>query len=326
VNILVTGGAGYIGAHCCKELAARGFQPVVYDNLVTGHREHVRWGPFFKGDVGDAAGLDAVCAAFKFDAALHLAAYIEVGESVADPLKYYGNNVAGALQLVRALVRHGIRRVVFSSSAAVYGTPSEVPIDEKHATRPLNPYGRTKWMVEHILADCEQAYGLRWMALRYFNAAGADSEAQIGEWHDPESHLIPRVLEAAWDGGRPVQVYGTDYSTPDGSCIRDYIHVTDLARAHALAIEALLAGSSGGAFNLGQGRGCSVLEVLHETVRITGRQFPIQTAPRRRGDPPILIASNRKARDLLGWVPEQSSLENIIASAWKWHQKMKAPG
>jgi UDP-glucose-4-epimerase GalE len=325
VNVLVTGGAGYIGAHCCKELAARGFQPVVYDSLVTGHREFVRWGPLFEGDIGDAAGLDAVCRTFKIDAALHFAAFIEVGESVADPLKYYGNNLAGALQLVRALVRHGIRRVVFSSSAAVYGAPREVPIDETHPTLPLSPYGRTKLMVEQLLTDCEQAYGLRCMALRYFNAAGADPEAQIGEWHDPESHLIPRVLDAAKNGERPIQVYGTDYPTPDGSCIRDYIHVADLARAHALAIEALLDGSPGGAFNLGQGKGYSVLEVLREAARITGRKLTVQTGPRRPGDPPVLIASNWKARDMLGWVPEQSSLDDIIASAWKWHQKMRGP-
>ena len=325
MNVLVTGGAGYIGAHCCKELAARGFQPVVYDNLVTGHREFVRWGPLVEGDIGDAAGLDTVCRTFKIDAALHFAAFIEVGESVADPLKYYGNNLVGALQLVQALVRRGIRHVVFSSSAAVYGTPHEVPIDETHATLPLSPYGRTKLMVEQLLTDCEQAYGLRCMALRYFNAAGADPEAQIGEWHDPESHLIPRVLESAKNGERPIQVYGTDYPTPDGSCIRDYIHVADLARAHALAIEALLDGSPGGAFNLGQGKGYSVLEVLREAARITGRKLPVQTGPRRPGDPPVLIASNRKARDMLGWVPEQSSLDNIIASAWKWHQKMRGP-
>jgi UDP-glucose-4-epimerase GalE len=326
VNVLVTGGAGYIGAHCCKELAGRGFQPVVYDNLATGHREHVRWGPLFEGDIGDAAGLDAVCTAFRFDAALHFAAFIEVGESVADPLKYYANNVAGALQVIRALVRHGIRRVVFSSSAAVYGAPTQVPIDEAHATRPLNPYGRTKLMVEHMLADCEPACGLRWMALRYFNAAGADPGAQIGEWHDPESHLIPRVLEAARHGDSPVQVYGTDYPTHDGSCIRDYIHVADLARAHALAVESLLAGGSGGAFNLGQGRGYSVLEVLREAARVTGRHVPVHAGPRRPGDPPVLIASNRKAREVLGWVPEQSDLESIIASAWKWHCRLKAQG
>ena len=323
MNILVTGGAGYIGAHCCQELAARGFQPVVYDNLVTGHREHVRWGEFFEGDIGAAARLDAVCARFRIEAAMHFAAFIEVGESVTDPLKYYANNVAGTLQLVRALVRHGIRHLVFSSSAAVYGTPRQVPIDENHPTRPLSPYGRTKLMVETMLADCEEAHDLHWMALRYFNAAGADPAAQIGEWHEPESHLIPRILASARDGERPVQVYGTDYPTPDGSCIRDYIHVADLARAHVLALEKLMAGSSGGAFNLGQGRGYSVMEVLRCAAQVTGRQFPIRTGPRRPGDPPVLIASNQKARDVLGWVPEQSSLENIIASAWKWHCKMK---
>jgi UDP-glucose-4-epimerase GalE len=323
MNILVTGGAGYIGAHCCQELALRGFHPVVYDNLATGHREHVRWGEFFEGDIGDEACLDEVCARYRIAAVMHFAAFIEVGESVADPLKYYANNLAGSLQLIRALARHDIRHIVFSSSAAVYGTPRQVPIDEEHPTQPLSPYGRTKLMVERMLADCETAYGLRWMALRYFNAAGADAAAQIGEWHEPESHLIPRILDAAGDGERPIQVYGTDYPTPDGSCIRDYIHVADLARAHVLALERLLAGGSGGAFNLGQGRGYSVLEVIRHASQIAGRPLSIHTGPRRPGDPPVLIASNRKARDVLGWVPEQSSLENIIASAWKWHCKMK---
>jgi UDP-glucose-4-epimerase GalE len=323
MNILVTGGAGYIGAHCCQELAARGYYPVVFDNLTTGHREHVRWGEFFEGDIADATRLDDVCARYPFAAVMHFAALIEVGESVADPLRYYGNNVAGSLQLIRAMQRHGIPCIVFSSSAAVYGTPRQVPIDEEHPTHPLSPYGWSKLMLETILADCERAYGLRWVALRYFNAAGADLGAQIGEWHDPESHLIPRVLDAARDGRRPVQVYGTDYPTPDGSCVRDYIHVTDLARAHVLALERLLAGNSGGTFNLGQGRGYSVMEVIRHAAQITGRSFPIQTGPRRPGDPPVLIASSRKAHDMLGWIPEQSSLENIIASAWKWHCKMR---
>ena len=323
MNVLVTGGAGYIGAHCCQELAARGFRPVVFDNLSTGHREFVRWGEFCEGDIRDADRLDAACARFRIEAVLHFAAFIEVGESVANPLKYYANNVTGSLQLIRAMVRHGIHHIVFSSSAAVYGNPHQVPIDEEHPTCPLSPYGRTKLMVEHILADCERAHGLRWMALRYFNAAGADPAAQIGEWHNPESHLIPRILDAAGDGDRPVQVYGTDYPTPDGSCIRDYIHVADLARAHVLALERLLAGNDGGAFNLGQGRGYSVLEVIRQAGRITGKPLSIQTGPRRPGDPPVLIASNRKAQDRLGWVPEQSSLEDIIASAWKWHCTLK---
>lgn len=325
MNVLVTGGAGYIGAHCCQELAARGFRPVVFDNLSTGHREFVRWGEFCEGDIRDADRLDAVCARFRIEAVLHFAAFIEVGESVADPLKYYANNVAGSLELMRAMARHGIRPIVFSSSAAVYGEPRQVPIDETHATHPLNPYGWTKRMVETILADCEQAVGLRWMALRYFNAAGAGAGAQIGEWHDPESHLIPRILAAARDGGGPVQVYGTDYPTPDGSCIRDYIHVADLARAHVLALEALLAGQPCGAFNLGQGEGYSVLEVIRQAERVTGRRLRVENGPRRPGDAPVLIASNQKARDVLGWIPVQSGLEAIIASAWEWHCRMKNP-
>jgi len=326
MNILVTGGAGYIGAHCCRELAGRGFQPVAYDNLAKGHRQFVRWGDFFQGDINDRARLDECLAGAAIEAVMHFAAFIEVGESVADPSKYYANNLAGSLQLIRALVRHGIRHLVFSSSAAVYGNPQHVPIDENHPTHPVNPYGWTKRMVETMLADFERAYGLRWVALRYFNAAGADAAADIGEWHEPESHLIPRILDAVFDGRRPVQVYGTDYPTPDGSCIRDYIHVTDLARAHVLALEHLLAGGPSGAFNLGQGRGYSVMEVLRCAAEITAKQFPIQTGPRRPGDAPVLIASNQKARDVLGWVPEQSRLENIIASAWRWHRKMRGCG
>jgi UDP-glucose-4-epimerase GalE len=323
MNILVTGGAGYIGAHCCKELSTRGYHPIVFDNLCKGHREHVRWGQFFQGDTGSAEQLDECFSRFTIDAVMHFAGYIEVGESVADPQRYYANNVAGTLQLLQAVVRHGIRHFVFSSSAAVYGSPQRVPIDEEHPTLPLNPYGWTKLMAEIMLADFERAYGLRWMALRYFNAAGADAAAEIGERHEPESHLIPRILDAALDGCRPVQVYGSDYPTADGSCIRDYIHVTDLARAHVLAVEHLLAGKPGGAFNLGQGQGYSVMEVFRKAAAVTGREFPVETAPRRPGDAAVLIASNQKARELLGWMPEHSSLENIIASAWRWHQRLR---
>jgi UDP-glucose 4-epimerase len=324
MNVLVTGGAGYIGAHCCKELSARGYHPIVFDNLCKGHREHVQWGQFFQGDTGSAEQLDECFSRFKIKAVMHFAGYIEVGESVADPQKYYVNNVASTLNLLQVLVRHGIRHFVFSSSAAVYGSPQKVPIEEDHPTCPVNPYGWTKLMVETILADFELAYGLRSVALRYFNAAGSDAAAEIGEWHDPESHLIPRILKAAADSGGPVQVYGTDYPTADGSCIRDYIHVTDLARAHVLAVEHLLAGKPGGAFNLGQGRGYSVLEVLRKAAAVTGREFPIETAPRRPGDAAVLIASNRKAQEVLGWMPEHSSLENIIASAWRWHQRLRS--
>jgi UDP-glucose-4-epimerase GalE len=224
------------------------------------------------------------------------------------------------------MARHGIRHLVFSSSAAVYGNPRKVPIEENHPAEPVNPYGWTKRMVETMLADFERAYGLRWVALRYFNAAGADASADIGEWHEPESHLIPRILDAALDGRRPVQVYGTDYPTPDGSCVRDYIHVSDLARAHVLALEHLLSGGSSGAFNLGQGRGYSVMEVIRQAASVTGKELAVEFRPRRPGDPPVLIASNQKARDVLGWDPEQSSLENILASAWGWHRKLRGNG
>jgi UDP-glucose-4-epimerase GalE len=257
---------------------------------------------------------------------MHFAAFIEVGESMADPGTYYANNLAGSLELIRGLVRHGIRCLVFSSSAAVYGTPRHLPIDEDHPTLPVSPYGWTKRMVETMLADFERAYGLRWVSLRYFNAAGAESAADIGEWHEPESHLIPRILDAAGDGRRPVPVYGTDYPTPDGSCIRDYVHVTDLARAHVLALEYLMAGGPSGAFNLGQGQGYSVLQVIRRAASVTGTELRVQAEARRPGDPPVLVASNRKAREVLGWIPEQSSLENIIASAWRWHCKLRGGG
>jgi UDP-glucose-4-epimerase GalE len=326
MTILVTGGAGYIGAHCCRELAGRGFRPVVYDNLVKGHRQFVRWGDLVLGDISDRARLDECLGAAAVEAAMHFAAFIEVGESMADPGTYYANNLAGSLELIRGLVRHGIRCLVFSSSAAVYGSPRHLPIDEDHPTLPVSPYGWTKRMVETMLADFERAYGLRWVSLRYFNAAGAESAADIGEWHEPESHLIPRILDAAGDGRRPVPVYGTDYPTPDGSCIRDYVHVTDLARAHVLALEYLMAGGPSGAFNLGQGQGYSVLEVIRRAASVTGTELRVQAEARRPGDPPVLVASNRKAREVLGWIPEQSSLENIIASAWRWHCKLRGGG
>jgi UDP-glucose-4-epimerase GalE len=326
MTILVTGGAGYIGAHCCRELADRGFRPVVYDNLVKGHRQFVRWGDLVLGDISDRARLDECLGAAAVEAAMHFAAFIEVGESMADPGTYYANNLAGSLELIRGLVRHGIRCLVFSSSAAVYGSPRHLPIDEDHPTLPVSPYGWTKRMVETMLADFERAYGLRWVSLRYFNAAGAESAADIGEWHEPESHLIPRILDAAGDGRRPVPVYGTDYPTPDGSCIRDYVHVTDLARAHVLALEYLMAGGPSGAFNLGQGQGYSVLEVIRRAASVTGTELRVQAEARRPGDPPVLVASNRKAREVLGWIPEQSSLENIIASAWRWHCKLRGGG
>jgi UDP-glucose-4-epimerase GalE len=323
MNVLVTGGAGYIGAHCCKALASRGYHPVVFDSLITGHRQHVQWGDFFRGDTTNVTELDACLSRCKIDAAMHFAAFIEVGESVANPQKYYANNVAGTLQLLQALVRHRIRHFVFSSSAAVYGTPLEVPIDEQHPGRPLNPYGWTKLMIEIMLADFQSAYGLNWIALRYFNAAGADEGANIGEWHDPESHLIPRILDAALDHRQSVRVYGTDYPTPDGTCIRDYIHVNDLAGAHVRALEHLASGGASGVYNLGQGRGYSVMEVIAKVREITGRPLVVEKVDRRPGDAAVLIASNQKALQQLGWSPHHSDLDKIIASAWKWHRTMR---
>jgi UDP-glucose-4-epimerase GalE len=323
MNVLVTGGAGYIGAHCCKALASRGYHPVVFDSLITGHRQHVQWGDFFRGDTTSDMELDACLSRYKIDAAMHFAAFIEVGESVANPQKYYANNVAGTLQLLQALVRHNIRHFVFSSSAAVYGNPFDVPIDEQHPARPLNPYGWTKLMIEIMLADFQSAYGLNWIALRYFNAAGADEEADIGEWHDPESHLIPRILDAALNHRQSVRVYGTDYPTPDGTCIRDYIHVNDLAGAHVRAFEHLASGGASGVYNLGQGRGYSVMEVIAKVREITGRPLVVEKVDRRPGDAAVLIASNQKALQQLGWSPHHSDLDKIIASAWKWHRTMR---
>jgi UDP-glucose-4-epimerase GalE len=322
MNILVTGGAGYIGAHCCKELAARGFQPVVFDDLSKGHRENIRWGGFHQGSTGSLDDLTECLRRWRIEAVMHFAAFIEVGESVADPAAYYRNNVGGSLNLLHAMVQHGIRHLVFSSSAAVYGNPVRVPIDEEHPRAPLSPYGWSKQMVETMLADFDTAWGLRAMALRYFNAAGADASGEIGEQHTPESHLIPRLLNAAM-AGSPVEIYGTDYATPDGTCIRDYIHVTDLACAHVAALEHLLNGRPGGAFNLGQGQGFSVREVIRKAAEMTGRPTPLREAARRPGDAPVLIASNEKARRELGWTPVHSSLENILATAWQWHQRRR---
>lgn len=325
MRILVAGGAGYIGAHCCKALAAAGHEPTVFDNLSKGHREFVRWGAFFPGDIGDAEALDACLGSRRFDAVMHFAALIEVGESVVDPIKYYMNNVAKSLCLIEASVRHRVPVFIFSSSAAVYGSPVAVPIEEEHPTAPVNPYGWTKRAVEAVLADVEAAHGMRWTALRYFNAAGADPDAEIGEWHTPESHLIPRILDAARDGSRPIQVYGGDYPTADGTCIRDYIHVSDLAAAHLLALERLASGGASGVFNLGQGRGFSVMEILREAERVTGCKVPHAVVGRRPGDAPILIASNHRARSALGWEPRRSGVEEIIATAWRWHRKLGRP-
>ncbi|MDX1607001.1 MAG: UDP-glucose 4-epimerase GalE [Candidatus Competibacterales bacterium] len=318
--VLVTGGGGYIGSHACKALARAGYLPVSYDNLVYGHREAVRWGPLEEGDIADRARLDDVLDHYRPTAAMHFAAYAYVGESVQDPGKYYRNNVAGSLTLLEALRDHGIGRMIFSSTCATYGVPEQVPITEDHPQRPINPYGASKWMIERMLADFDTAHGLRSMALRYFNAAGADPDAETGEAHDPETHLIPLVLDAA-AGRRPaITVYGDDYDTPDGTCIRDYIHVTDLAEAHVLALQALERGAPSTAYNLGNGAGFSVREVIARARRVTGCEIPVETGPRRPGDPPRLVGDAQRIRRELGWRPRFADLDVILETAWRWHR------
>ncbi len=293
---------------------------MVLDNLVYGHASSVRWGPLEVGDLADPQRLAEVFSRYRPDAVMHFAAYAYVGESVEDPAKYYQNNVAGTLNLLAAMRESGAGQLVFSSTCASYGHPQTDRIAESHPQVPINPYGRSKLMMEQILADYSSAYGLRSISLRYFNAAGADADAEIGEDHDPETHLIPIILEAA-AGRRPsVQVYGTDYDTPDGSCIRDYIHVTDLAAAHVTALAALMQGHPTDVFNLGTGRGASVREVIDRAAAITGRRIPVVTGPRRPGDPAMLVADATRAGEILDWAPHCSDLDTILASAWRWHQ------
>ena len=321
-NVLVTGGAGYIGSHCCKELHKRGFNPITFDNLVYGFKDFVRWGDFYEGDL---ANPQAIASCFKqdpIDAVIHFAAYAYVGESVTDPLKYYENNVRNTIHLLRASLDHSVKCFIFSSSCATYGIPESIPIEETHPLNPVNPYGLTKLMIENILKDCNAAYGLRFNSLRYFNAAGADPEGEVGEQHDPETHLIPLILDVAAATSRDIKIFGNDYPTADGTCIRDYIHVTDLARAHVLALERLLDGTASDFFNLGQGRGYSVREVVDHAARVTGRDIATVDADRRLGDPPVLVASNAKALQSLGWQPEYTNLDDIIQTAWNWHKKL----
>jgi len=324
VRILVTGGAGYIGSHTAKLLARSGFEPVVLDNLSTGHRWAVKWGPMIEGDLADGRLIREVIAAYKVRAVIHFAASAYVGESMKSPRKYFRNNVANALNLLESLIDMGVGYVVFSSTCSTYGIPRKVPISESHFQDPINPYGESKRMVERLLHWYGTAYGLRWMALRYFNAAGADPDGEIGEEHDPETHLIPIAIEAAL-GERPsVEVYGTDYPTPDGTAVRDYIHVTDLAEAHVLALRYLMAEEDSIALNLGSGRGHSVREVMAAVELVIGRPVPVREAARRLGDPPALVANATKAGRILGWKPRHSSLERIVETAWRWRQTRAA--
>lgn len=321
-NILVIGGAGYIGSHMVRMLAKQGYNPVVFDNLSKGHREAVANYPFELGDLGDKARLTEVFKKYGIEAVMHFAAFAEVGESVKEPSKYYHNNVAKVLDLLDALVGNDIKYFVFSSTAATFGEPVRPKIDESHPQNPINPYGNTKLMVEKILADFDTAYGLKATALRYFNASGADDSGEIGESHNPETHLIPIVLQAAAGKRASIKMFGTDYPTPDGTCVRDYVHVNDLARAHILALEKMFKDNVSERFNLGSGNGFSVAEIVKEAKRITGIDFTVEKAPRRDGDPAVLVADSAKAERILGWKP-QYNLTRIIETAWNWEQHRK---
>jgi len=321
-SVLVTGGAGYIGSHACKALARAGYRPVVFDNISRGHREAVRWGPLVEGDIADRSRLAGTLDEHRVSAVMHFAAYAYVGESVSDPAMYYRNNLGGTLSLLDAMREAGVDKIVFSSTCATYGTPDSIPIRETAPQLPVNPYGETKLASEGALHSYGQAYGLRSVSLRYFNAAGADPGGEIGELHAPETHLVPLVLQTALGQRSHVDVYGTDYPTPDGTAIRDYIHVQDLAEAHLRALEYVLAGKGTAALNLGTGSGHSVREVIRVAEAISGRRVQCHDAARRAGDPPVLVADPSLAAELLGWRAQISDLETIIRTALAWHMSL----
>lgn len=318
-NILVIGGAGYIGSHTVKLLAEKNYTPIVFDNLSKGHPEAIKEYILEKGNLNDKKRLAEVFKKYSIDAVMHFAAFIEVGESVQDPSKYYHNNVASVLNLLDAMVENNIHYFVFSSTAATFGEPLQKYISEKHPQHPINPYGNTKLMVEKMLHDFDVAYNLKSTVLRYFNASGADEEGKIGESHSPETHLIPLILQTAAGKRNCIKIFGTDYSTPDGTCIRDYVHVTDLAHAHILALEKMVRENKSDDFNLGSGNGFSVAEIIAKAKEVTKVDFKVETAPRREGDPAILVADSTKAQQLLGWHP-QYNLARIIETAWQWEK------
>lgn len=320
-RVLVTGGAGYIGSHTAKALALSGFEPVVLDSLVTGHRELARWGAFVEADIADSDAVARCLKEHRISAVLHFAGLIAVGESVREPSRYYENNVLGTLRLLSAIKDAGIEHFVFSSTAAVYGLPKTTPIPESHPRAPINPYGHSKAMIEQALEDYGHAYPLRSVMLRYFNAAGADPDGETGEMHEPETHLLPLVLDTALGKRASVDVFGTDYETRDGTAIRDYVHVSDLADAHVRALRYLLDGGKTRALNLGTGEGSSVAEVLSAVERVTGKKVSRRERPRREGDPPALIADSQEAKSVLGWKPVRSDLESIVRTALRWHER-----
>lgn len=321
MRVLVCGGAGYIGSHMVRHLAAHGHQVVVFDNLSTGHEKAVGTAMLVVGDLLDPLALQSLFAAHRFDAVMHFCALSLVGVSVIEPYPYYENNVVGTLNLLQGMRAASVDKLVFSSTAAVFGEPETALIDETHSTRPINPYGASKLMVERILADAAHAYGLRSVSLRYFNAAGADPSGEIGESHQPETHLIPNVLRAALGNGGTLKVFGDDYATRDGTCVRDYVHVNDLAEAHLKGIAFMTAHDGAHVFNLGNGQGFTVLEVIEAAAEICGVEVAFERAPRRVGDPPVLVASSAKARESLGWSPEFTDVKSIIESAWRWHRE-----
>ena len=322
MNILVVGGAGYIGSHMLKTLVGKGHIVTTIDNLSNGFRDAVVGGQFVKGDMSNRDLLDSILSVKQYDAVMHFASYIQVGESVLHPSKYYKNNFSNTQILLDTMLQNGVKKFVFSSTAAVYGKPEYTPIDEKHPTKPVNPYGHSKLMVEQLLDDYDKAYGLNSISLRYFNAAGADPDGELGERHNPETHLIPLVLQAASGRRERIEVYGRDYDTNDGTCIRDFIHVKDLCDAHLLALESLENIGESKTYNLGNGNGFSVQEVIVTAQKVTGRSINVKDAPRRDGDPPVLVADATLAKKELGWEPKYSDLETIISHAWEWEKKL----
>jgi UDP-arabinose 4-epimerase len=324
-KILVTGGAGYVGSHACKTLARSGYDPVVYDNLSRGHRDFVRWGPLEEGDLLDGDRLCDVIKRHRPAAVMHFAALAYVGESVREPGVYYRNNVLGSLSLLESMMSCGVAQMVFSSTCAVYGAPAHIPITEAAPLEPINPYGRTKLTVESMLSDFDSAHGLKAASLRYFNAAGADPEAEIGERHQPETHAMPLAISGALGTGPPFRLFGSDYDTPDGTAIRDYIHVNDLASAHVAALDYLLKGGDTTAVNLGTGRGTSVREVIDSVERVTGRRVALKNSPRRPGDPPVLVADASRARSLFQWTPAFTSIDAVVETAVRWHELEARP-
>lgn len=319
-DILVIGGAGYIGSYMCKYLAKHGYNPIVFDNLIYGHRQAVKWGPFIKASMSDSNLLGEIFEKYEIVAVMHFAAFCYVGESVTEPAKYYRNNVSETINLLQIMIEKRVSNFIFSSTCATYGEPMEIPITEEHPQNPINPYGKSKLMVEQILDDFKNAYGLQSISLRYFNATGADPDGELGEDHRPETHLIPLILQTALGQRETINIFGDDYQTKDGTCIRDYIHIADLAQAHLLALERLLNGFDGERYNLGNGDGYSVKEVIEVARQVTGKQIPTKIVERRPGDPAVLIGSSEKIVNELGWKPQFADPNTIIETAWKWHK------